>query len=498
MEKTTKLLRSDYNYLAGQAEIAVECGISHEKEIEKILGATACVGITSSTPGSGENVVVGKVNFKILVLGADGVRTLDYFSDFTAKIKGDFTPTMKTVARAYVIDVTANLKDGSVSAQATARIDAYALALSETQALEDIECASVKRGTVWTNTFLAECSSSVDLYDDVDAGSVKNVTFMDASSIVTAVTCEENVVKVDGEAVINLTYENDKGIFTHVFNIPFSEEIEAVGSCADHCVASATADVENVKIVLGGTEENTEIRPEITLTVTATVWKKLEEEVLLDAFCTDREISLSSIEKDCYSLSRCLSFEEKTNGQATLRGDAPLISRVITTCGGRNTLTNIGASNGEILVEGVIGATVLYLDSSEGINALQIELPYSTSLTSDCVNENDVLTAESCVVDISSIAKRENEVEISCKLKFMICVNKREKMRVITSFKEGKEKTVRRYPISVRFGEPGADLWNTARALNVSPEALVESNPELTFPLAGGEKIVEYRRLECE
>jgi len=59
---------------------------------------------------------------------------------------------------------------------------------------------------------------------------------------------------------------------------------------------------------------------------------------------------------------------------------------------------------------------------------------------------------------------------------------------------EGEKKAEKTNAISVYVGRRGDDLWTTAKRLSLTPEGLQESEPALTFPLTGEERILIYRR----
>lgn len=49
--------------------------------------------------------------------------------------------------------------------------------------------------------------------------------------------------------------------------------------------------------------------------------------------------------------------------------------------------------------------------------------------------------------------------------------------------------------ISVYIPAEGEDLWTVSKKLNACPEAIMQYNPDLTFPLTGGERILIYRQI---
>ena len=63
----------------------------------------------------------------------------------------------------------------------------------------------------------------------------------------------------------------------------------------------------------------------------------------------------------------------------------------------------------------------------------------------------------------------------------------------ISAVEEGEPKKACDSAVSVYIPKAGDGLWETAKRLSESPENIEKSNPELTFPLTGKERIIIYR-----
>ena len=51
---------------------------------------------------------------------------------------------------------------------------------------------------------------------------------------------------------------------------------------------------------------------------------------------------------------------------------------------------------------------------------------------------------------------------------------------------------------SVYIARRGDTLWEAAKELGVTPEAVIGFNPDVAVPLSGGERLVAYRHLAGE
>ena len=68
------------------------------------------------------------------------------------------------------------------------------------------------------------------------------------------------------------------------------------------------------------------------------------------------------------------------------------------------------------------------------------------------------------------------------------------RLRIESSAEEGEPVPEKDCAISVYVQRAGDGLWELAKRLNKSPEEVVESNPDLEFPIREGQRVVIYRK----
>lgn len=497
MEQVSKLIRSDYIFKIGETTHDVECTMPRAGEGGSVISYSASAIVTATEALNGECSVRGKVNFKVIVKSGDELSSLDYFADYETTVKGSVLPTMKILSRAEVSDCDVRLDVESAIGSATVSITLFGLSLQEIPALVSAEGACLNEGKTTSCALAGVFEATTTVYDELDAGKIKDVILTGSGVCVREVSVQKGVVKVLGEARAKILYRTEDGVYTHIFSATFAEEIEATGA-GDLCRATASATVSNVKLVLSGTEDDTEIRAEITLSLCADVWKTEEVDVITDAFCTDCELIVEQCAKvsSLQATTRLLTGEAKRS--VTTPADLPLIDKLVGSVSEWNVTTNLALEKDSVLVEGVVSGGVLYHDREGGLNVVKYELPYSIDLDAEGVAPGDTVLLSTDVIEVSAYARGENEIELTARLGFSLSSYQSSSTCAVISCKEGESISRDTHPITIKFGEAGASLWQTAKSLCVAPDTLLETNPDLTFPLIGGEKIIEYHPIICE
>ena len=125
---------------------------------------------------------------------------------------------------------------------------------------------------------------------------------------------------------------------------------------------------------------------------------------------------------------------------------------------------------------------------------MSVSLPFSFPVRCDRARAGDTAQISALCCGVTLRQKKEGEVEAEGSLKMFVTLLSQEKYAYVSSF-SGKE-SAEQAPcaISVYLPQAGATLWEVAKCLQKTPEQVQASNPSLTFPLTGVERIVVYRK----
>ncbi|MCM1236152.1 MAG: hypothetical protein NC489_39210, partial [Ruminococcus flavefaciens] len=98
------------------------------------------------------------------------------------------------------------------------------------------------------------------------------------------------------------------------------------------------------------------------------------------------------------------------------------------------------------------------------------------------------------VCGLSLRQRAEGECEGEAALKITAFDGENRVLTYIVAAEEAGAKPECNSAISVYIPNAGDGLWETAKRLSESPENIEKSNPELSFPLTGKERILVYRQ----
>ena len=152
------------------------------------------------------------------------------------------------------------------------------------------------------------------------------------------------------------------------------------------------------------------------------------------------------------------------------------------------------ASDGEISVEGVLNAAVFMKNGEGEADCVRISLPFAFPVRSDRAKAGMRAAITAAVCGVSVRQKTEGELEAEGALMLFVVLFSSERGNYVSRIEPGEEEEKRAGAISVYMPAAGDSLWETAKKLGKTPEEVQGANPELSFPLTGGERIVVYRR----
>ena len=146
-----------------------------------------------------------------------------------------------------------------------------------------------------------------------------------------------------------------------------------------------------------------------------------------------------------------------------------------------------------VLVSGVLTVTVLLKDGDGRVFSRKAETSFEKLLEAEfnpCTSVSVTAKAVKSTARIVSI----DEFEIFSELRFTVYPQERIEKRFVKGVKVLGDKKKCDAAISVYIPTEGEDLWSLSKRLGVCPDALVQTNKDLQFPLSGKERIVVYRR----
>lgn len=327
-------------------------------------------------------------------------------------------------------------------------------------------------------------SGEGEVEDDFDCVA-KDVLVPAADALVLDCNVRAGVAEVSGEIYLSLLAVRDSSPVCLDRVIPFKCEIpcdEALLSRRAYC----RAEIKTVNVNCKVNEEKGKCDVEFNATLAFFGHFFEEEEVSLvtDAFCTESEINLTACDEQTHINTDFKVYSERVNGPCATKAKLDYTCAFLAA-----TLAKAEFERTQSGIEGSVTATLLYEQAGE-VHSTEVNMPFTVSLSGLSQDCGDITVA---VCGMSLRQRAEGECEGEAVLKISAADGGQQTVRYLTEACEGEKKTPCDCAISVFVPAAGDGLWETAKRLGESPESIKLSNPELTFPLTGKERILIYR-----
>ncbi len=492
-------------YLSGKRGVVSESVKSECKtmisteSVSEVLSVHATALILGCDEKDGQLKYDGRASFYVSYLAVDGeIKKTECSSDFSGVIKdGCIRAGYKAVCRPEILKTDFSLSGASLSVWASLKVRA--------ELSENIEVSALSGGTnmvvdVSELTFsksygVKEAVYSIEEEFEINA-EIKEVLCHRASASVTAVSSGVGSVIVDGQvylSIIALQKSEKSSIIKEVRTIPFRMEIECEEAMPTmQATASVVEKGLKTEVLVDEESAKSKVTVSLNLGFTGEAWTAEEKTLVKDAFSTTDDIELVKEQTQVYKPSGSEYLTAGFNGRAPT-DELPIGVSLFAVGNERAEIVSSELNSGKLKISGVVTAVGFLCDGEGKTFARKLETPFEKELDCNLKGELDYV----CVRAERVTARLISATEIELDGELIFAVNAKEKVLIdcikeIKSLGAKKENT---HAISVYIPFENEELWSLAKRLNVCPESLVETNPDLTFPLTGEERIVVYRKL---
>ena len=204
---------------------------------------------------------------------------------------------------------------------------------------------------------------------------------------------------------------------------------------------------------------------------------------MCDAFSRKNELKLNFAEESVCPSKEIKVYSERVGGLCATKAKLDYTCAFLAAAAPRAEFARSGDG-----VEGSVTATLLYEQNGE-IRATEVNLPFTVTLNG--LGECNAVNIAVCGVNMRQCSEGECEAEAVLKIAASECLS--ENVKYVCGVEEGESVPVNDCALSVYIPAAGDDLWATAKRLRQSPQEIETTNPELSFPLTGKERILIYR-----
>ena len=272
-----------------------------------------------------------------------------------------------------------------------------------------------------------------------------------------------------------------------------AEAEDALPAFAADCEAAIKG--LSIGINVDETTGKSAVRVNAEIALDGSYFEESEAEYAADCYSPQCEVSFArnEIAARCPSGEKCM--EKRVNGRGAFLNGLEAGTRLMCCADEKVALTTVTATD-SIAVEGVLEATAFCKDIEGKVFSVALEAPFTATLDYD-VGDGDYrvdAAACECGARVSSL----ESFDMDALVKFRVRTYRKASLAVVGEVEEGEEKKPASAALSVYIPIEGEELWDVAKRLNSCPDAISAMNPDLSYPLTGGERIVIYRQEKKE
>ena len=506
----TDKIMSSYRQNLGSIQKLVDVVLQREDEnsILKVLSSTASAYLDDIEMLNGEAHYVGGVVFNCLYvdnLGKNHVLSdkVDINDRFENPV---LNPLMKPICKIEVVEIkTEILDDDRVRLTASIEITFDMVTTDEIDQIKaDSDAIKVLKETIRQYSLVASGDKTFNINETYDTKSkIERVLFTTAHTVLKNVSSGTGYFTVEGDVFVNSLLEVSTEDGTELKNfmqtLPFKEELEDEYIQKDDIIyAFSYTRPQDISVEIANVDENetaNTLNVNLTVTTKYIALRMTEQEIYTDVFSTTNKANLVT---DSFALTKNThrdNFKTTIEGQTTIDEDEPRIAKICAVTGEHITLANTGVIDGELTVEGIVYASVVYLtdDDVPVKNSVELEIPFSNKFDTGVLN-NEGLFVTAHIVDIEVKARKGKEINATVDVVFTVDGYETENQVCVKEIELTEELLPRDYSLAIYMAPKGSSLWDVSKHLLVGEEELLAQNPDVVFPLEEQQSIVYFKQ----
>ncbi len=466
-------------------ETSLNLSDSHFDKILSISGAVFSPFIETS---ANEIRYGGRITFNVIYL-SDGYERLEVGAEFSFKKQGDFHFDSASVN--YTLgEIALKKNNGMIYAETV--LSAHVFGEIEKEKAFLAGCDILKKQSPIVLYEKKKGELIIDIDDEFECEKLKNVLYSQAFVVVNHTECNYGNVIVEGEVFLSLSllpFLPNSDIVKERRCVPFSFEVETPNATPDAIsYAVARLDKLSLKVYTSVDGEKSTVNCQIGLKLFAECEQKVEKVAVIDAYSTACEVDIVRASDKAKRLLGEFVRTEKIDGKFIC--EIPENSRFITSTGETVEVIDSQVSDGVLKIDAIVYSDMIFVDGEGEIVSKKGELALSFAIDGNFDFASDI------ALTLSSLSVKFKNGQLILDGAVKITAKKLEEYFVeyIEEISEGREKVANNSAISVYLGQSGDDEWAIEKEFGASIDEIYALNPDLEFPLSGGEKIIYYRQ----
>lgn len=485
------------NRIAGSAaaQAMVESDIplpDAHRDVARVLDADGSVNVDNVEVLEGRFMLEGSLTVKLICMAPDGTAfAFESTTTFknTAAVEGA-QPGMSYYCRPDLLELSCEPLDGRIRLTAAVEFICRALDAGPVRTLSGVRGASdIQMLTREADTALQEAAGEAVLRmrEEIAASGVSDVIAQNANAVVKDVTEQGNSAAVEGTLTFNALCRNSEGQLTQmVQHMPFGELVDI--DRRPNGPLSAKAKIEQLSLRPLGDEFGI-LAVEAQIRITVNGISNRSGMLPVDAYSPTKPFMCDMEDISLFKAQQPVHKRFVVRESASVPAGSPDIYRIVF-AKGRPVVTGSEMNGRQMKVEGMLFATVIYLNADNGLESFNEDIPFMLDMDVP-ENTTDADVDVRCTSVSGSGAGRT--VELSIVLEAEADPYEIDEVSVVAGAQEGADQPPLR-GIIVYFAGAGETLFDVAKRFRTTRESLKEANGDLPEVLEEGQKMLLFLR----
>ena len=478
-----------------EKKIKIECKTDIPIEnLGKALDLTVFINGVKDKVTEGALELTAKATFNLIYIN-EGLKKTEIETEFTEVLNDKNLTQDKKVKSNFRIEKT------GVEGQTTALFYAYVVIESTVMSEKTVECYlgddDVAINTISTDYVKSYGERTFDypVEEEFDLSyPVGEVLSHQGKVVITGVQCGVGTLIIDGEYLLSALFlQNDEksDIIKIERSFPFRAETE-YDSCMPSMHATSLSNVksQNIDVIVDPETGKSIVKASAVISFISQAYSEETANITIDAFSVNNA-SEQTFEEHSFEQPDCFkTIKTKLGGRVETDAFEGTVIQAV--AGETVEITEIKKADGGISIVGVLSVKCFIKSEDGTYSSRRLETPFEEYLAVDvCDIDRLQIYAVATKGGVRPVSYTEAEIGADVVFTLRSCVNKKIKYLknlVLTTPKKRVD-----CAISVYIARKDEDLWSLSKRLNVHPEELEKTNPELQFPLTGDERIIIYR-----
>ncbi|MCQ2382959.1 MAG: DUF3794 domain-containing protein [Clostridia bacterium] len=324
----------------------------------------------------------------------------------------------------------------------------------------------------------------------------EGVLGVDVNPNLKEINTTDGKVNLKGALVVTVlgikTVDNVSVPYNAEQEINFSKSI-IVNGVTDEDLAIGSVVVHSVEMHIENTQQGAVLVLKVELAFNGYVYENHKFNTVVDAISFDKELTLETTPMNYVEVLPQVSTTVDIENNINLAPNTPYITHVLAVDCAHINQVKVNATDGKILLEGVLAMNLLLENEEHVITGEYYEVPFQTHVRMDNLDRDYVVNASVLPLHVNVKARRGTELLIDAQLGVLIQASTQKQITVVNDLKEGADKVDDGSAIRIYIIGEKENLWNLAKRTNLSSAALLQQNPNLENGCTPGERIVVYR-----